>query len=153
MPVRKAKPVTKVSSHTRRTPAGKRAQVANSKQECLQLDQPAGMDAAIVLSVPKSICENAASMLDARGETYENGSGERQFHKVATAFSAITGIEIEGHHAALILQLTKLCRMENFYQTNGSLHYDSAVDGAAYVALTADEISRQAVDKADKWEN
>lgn len=135
------KALTQVSSHQRRTVAGMRAQAENPAQCALQLEEVREPKEPQPLA--QRLCGLAGETLAQRGEEYAGQGAERQFHKVAGAFNSLTGNNITSHHVAMILMLVKAARMENHYTTTGKLHLDSAVDGPAYFALTADEIMRQ----------
>ena len=142
MPVRKQKAATPVRSHTRRTPAGKRAQQKNPDQVTMDL---AAAQVARVTNPTEYLSEAVAAM-EHRAESYDTTgamSGERSFAATAAAFNAVTGFDLLPHHVALMQIMLKAVRAETHYNTHGTRHWDSAVDGAAYFALMAEQMETQ----------
>jgi hypothetical protein len=77
-----------------------------------------------------------------RGKEYEKqkeGTKERSFNKVATAFNAITGKDITPAEVALMLQVLKDVRQ----WSTDSLHEDSIVDCVSYASLKGELLYEQ----------
>lgn len=80
---------------------------------------------------------NAIDLMDQRGQTYDNPTGERSAHKTAQAFTDITGRQLTESDVWLILLLLKLVR-----QNQGpGFHRDSAEDAVSYSALYAESLA------------
>lgn len=88
MPVKKAKPATKVTSHTRRNPAGKRAQVTNSAQVQLHLDTPKTMrDADVGVALDFSDMLNVDALKFSMDSFYDAFHDEKHaYHNLARFF-------------------------------------------------------------------
>lgn len=89
----------------------------------------------------------AASFLAAAGECmadraaeYDSPQGERSIPAVVTAFNAITGHGLTEAEGWLMLTILKQVRLFS----SPTFHRDSAVDGVAYAALTAEARAQEA---------
>ena len=82
----------------------------------------------------------AADIMDARGKTYDQPTGERSMGKTVTAFNAITGHQLREAEGWLLLQLLKDARQ----WSRTGYHEDSAKDCVAYAALKAEALENEA---------
>lgn len=79
-------------------------------------------------------------ILTQRGEQYDpNGTKERSFKEVASAFNSITGGNLKGSDVCLMLTLLKLVRQN----AASKYHHDSAVDAVNYAALYAETLASE----------
>ncbi len=86
----------------------------------------------------------AAELLSERGKEYDTADQkERSADKVATAFNAITGHNLNGPEVWLLLQILKDVRQ----WTHPRYHRDSAEDGIAYAALKAEALASEHKEK------
>ena len=87
------------------------------------------------------ILEQGKGILNQRGEEYEasEGTGERSFNSVATAFNAITGKDLTPAEVCLVLQIVKDVRQ----WSQDRLHADSILDCTNYAALKGEELYKQ----------
>lgn len=87
--------------------------------------------------------KEAAQRMEDRAKEYDQPGGERSIPKVVTAFNAVTGhslTEAEGWYFMRLLKDVRLFTAKGF-------HRDSAEDGLAYGALTAE--AKQAEEQGD----
>ena len=77
----------------------------------------------------------AISVMEQRGQQYDQSGGERSFEKAAKVFNAITGYEITAADIALVQVCIKLVRS----QSRAEPHRDSLLDAVAYMALHGEE--------------
>lgn len=87
---------------------------------------------------------HAGSLMNQRGETYDQPQGERSAAATACAFNAITGHELSETDVWLMLLLLKLVRQEH----SPCFHRDSAEDSVAYSALYAESLAAHAIPKS-----
>lgn len=93
---------------------------------------------------PHTACEflaQAGSLMNQRGQTYDQPKGERSAAATASAFNAITGHELNETDIWLMLLLLKLVRQENA----PAFHRDSAEDTVAYSALYAESLATNGI--------
>lgn len=107
--------------------------------DCLELldflgfapeDQPQetkGVDAASILSF-------AAEIMQQRGQQYDKPEGERSMGRAVEAFNMVTGSTLRESDGWLLLAILKMVRD----QSRVTPHYDSLVDGTAYMSLYAE---------------
>lgn len=79
----------------------------------------------------------AASLLEERGKTYDQPSGERSMQRTVTAFNAVTGQNLTEPQAWLFMLLLKQVRQWQ----KAAYHPDSAEDSVSYSALLAESLA------------
>lgn len=86
------------------------------------------------------ILSEGLQILTQRGEQYDpNGTKERSFKEVASAFNSITGGGLKGSDVCLLLTLLKFVRQN----ASKKYHHDSAVDAVNYAALYAETLASE----------
>jgi hypothetical protein len=76
-----------------------------------------------------------------RGEQYDSkGTGERSFDAAAKAFNAMTGRNLKGSDACLLLACVKAVRQ---YSDPTRVHEDSLLDLVSYASLWAEELNKE----------
>ncbi len=80
---------------------------------------------------------SAADIMDERGRTYDQPTGERSMVRTVTAFNAITGQDMTEAQAWLFMQVLKDTRQWQ----KATYHQDSAEDCIAYAALKAEALA------------
>lgn len=79
----------------------------------------------------QDLLHRAASLMDERGEQYDQRSGERSMQATVTAFNAITGYHMNAADGFLLMAILKMVRD----QSRETPHRDSLDDLVAYASL------------------
>lgn len=79
----------------------------------------------------QDLLHRAASLMDERGEQYDQRSGERSMQATVTAFNAITGYSLTESDGFLLMAILKMVRD----QSREMPHRDSIDDLVAYASL------------------
>lgn len=87
-------------------------------------------------STAPDLLEQAAQLLNKRGQQYDKSGNERSAAKIVAAFNTITGRDLTPGEGWLFLTLLKAVR---FYSNTETPHRDSLEDMIAYAALHAEE--------------
>lgn len=87
-------------------------------------------------STAPDLLNQAATLLNERGQQYDKDGEERSAAKIVDAFNTITGRDLTPGEGWLFLVLLKAVR---FYSNTETPHRDSLEDMIAYVALHAEE--------------
>jgi hypothetical protein len=80
------------------------------------------------------ILNKAATLMQQRGQQYDQPQGERSMGKTVAAFNSITGQQLTEAQGWLLLALLKMVRDNQ----RGTAHQDSCEDLVAYSALYAE---------------
>ena len=92
-----------------------------------QQQETQGIDAASILTI-------AAQTMQQRGQQYDKPDGERSMGRAVEAFNMVTGGTLRESDGWLLLAILKMVRN----QSRIAPHYDSLVDGTAYMSLYAE---------------
>ena len=76
----------------------------------------------------------AAEIMQQRGQQYDKPEGERSMGRAVEAFNMVTGSTLRESDGWLLLAILKMVRD----QSRVTPHYDSLVDGTAYMSLYAE---------------
>lgn len=91
------------------------------------------------MTTAPELLEAAARHMAERARTYDKPAGERSMARAVPAFNAITGRDLTEAEGWLLLAVLKQVRLF----TRPEYHADSAEDGIAYCALTAEAKARE----------
>ena len=80
----------------------------------------------------------AGELMDQRGQTYDQPTGERSMGRTVVAFNAITQRDLSESEGWLLLQLLKDARQ----WSTAKYHADSAEDCVAVAALKAEALAK-----------
>lgn len=88
----------------------------------------------------KGYLDEAARLLNQRGQTYQSSAGERSMSRIVGTFNTLTGADMSISDGWLFMLLLKLVRARNA----PAWHPDSYKDAVAYAALLAEQAQDEA---------
>lgn len=83
--------------------------------------------------------EQAASIMEQRGQTYDLASGERSMERTVAVFNAYLGTNLTESQGWLFMDILKTVRAF----TKKAFHQDSCEDKVAYACLLAESMSKE----------
>lgn len=125
----------------------KRAMIERDKRE-VRSDFVNALDEAVTYAEKIALTKTSKDYLNEcievqnqRGEQYgPKGTGERSFAAAASAFNAMTGKNLKGSDACLLLTCVKAVRQ---YSDPTRVHEDSLLDLVSYASLWAEELNKE----------